>query len=149
MALIESWLYKRLAGDADVAKFVQNRISPVYAPEAIAERDPNNWSYPFIVYLRGSTERTYVSGAKAQRDGLPVGKFHVHLWHNDYFALKQLEQTVSLALETAPLAVDGFFIDHCFIENEFDVPEPLHDGIQFPTFGVQFDLEIAAQEPLP
>lgn len=151
MALIESWLMKRLASNDGVRKLIETRVYPIWAPQP----DPNNWQVPFVTFRRASTNRQYFSGLNAVGQtvmgsvGLPTATFHVDLFDNDYAAVKALEDAVRLALDGPQTRDGGFQVSSCFIDDEYDIPEPLMFGEQFPIFGVEFVVKITHAETAP
>ena len=153
MALIEQWLRDRLINDPTLNELLgepdsQPRIYPVWAPQA----DSDRILYPYVVFMRIGTNRQYCSGSDGnESDGAPKVLFHVNCFDKDYFNVKLVEDAVRYAIDGArtPQGVNGFQVLSAFIRNEYDIPEPVDVGDEFPIFAVQFEVEIIHTEKVP
>ena len=141
MSQIEAWLGNRILNADAIKKFVGLDVFPVWAPQ--------NALYPFVTFIRVGTERQYCSGAAAQSDDLPRATFHIHCWDSDYFRLKDgLEDAVRQALDGARVNSGTNLVASCFITDQYDIPEPITQGREFPAFGTRFVVEITYLEPV-
>jgi hypothetical protein len=140
MALVESWLQKRLENYTAISTAADRtvKVFPIYAPQSEAE--------PFITFLRRNTQRDYNTN---KQSGIVVSTFDINCWDTNYPRLKTICEQVRIAIDGYRQDTDGFHIRRSFIDDETDIPDPSDWGFEQPTYGVQFTLAVSHTETVP
>lgn len=140
MAQIESWLWNRLSDDEDLQEAIGvGSVYPIYAPQDKPE--------PFVTFIRSNTSRDYTT---RKNDGAPTATFDVHCWDTDFPNLMVWSDIVRTLLDGYAGSGGGFTIQSCFIEDEYDIPEPPEWGKEKPVvFGRKFVVLITHTEVVP
>ncbi len=123
MASIDTALYTRLSGFANLAALVGTRIYPAPIPD--------NPTYPLITVQEISGIRGYVYGPN--QDGSVRARFQMDSWAENSTGVRAVAEQVRLALSAYRGTSDTIVIDLITIDNEqklYDDDADLHRVIQ-------------------